>query len=105
MTEKCSCLGTHLMPTHLFDDITNMRNKYIVYLPDIRIMVINGGNLIVHCCHEKLPPQSQANVLYDTALMNDLLNKPMNRHEISCWFIVIVKVDIVSSCSSDKRKL
>src|SRR4051794_12684115 len=104
--EKCLGLGIHLAPIHVCDDVTDMRNIYVIDLPDMRDVVVFGDDFIVDCRDEKFSPRFPANVFHDVALPNNVLNQPMNRNEISCWIVVVITIDIdvMGSCSSDKRK-
>src|SRR5436305_1993596 len=101
MTEKGLCPRIHLTPVHLCDDIANMGNIHFVYLPDMRIVVVFGGDLVVDCQYEKLSPRVPADIFH----ANDLLNQSMNRNKISCRIVVVAAIDIdidiaiLSSCS------
>src|SRR5690349_10054269 len=87
--EKGLHLRIQLVPIYVCKDVADMRDKYVVYLPDMRIVVSVGGDLIVHCCHEMFSQCRLASIFHDV-FANDLLNQPMNRHKISCRIIVVI---------------
>src|SRR4051812_35309889 len=105
--EKLLGLRIDLTPIHLCNDMTNMRNIYVVYFSDMTIVVIVGGYFIVHCCDKKFSPCFLANILHDVAFADDVLNQAMDRYEISCWIVIVISidVDVVSGCPSNERKL